>query len=163
ILLGQVLSVLIATMSMSSASLNDRGVNLPCFVNFLNYGMITLIVSRYATPPPPWYHPWTWTVTRRYCLLLSSQVDVEGNTLAVLAFRYTSITSVTMLDAFSIPGESTAGFVLCVLVLRWRRFNPLGGGEGGQTALRKAKNRGKRVFSDDCVRVTLFFIRTLTL
>lgn len=42
ILLGQVLSVLIATMSMSSASLSDRGVNLPCFVNFLNYGMITV-------------------------------------------------------------------------------------------------------------------------
>lgn len=42
ILLGQVLSALIATMSMSSASLNDRGVNLPCFVNFLNYGMITV-------------------------------------------------------------------------------------------------------------------------
>ena len=43
ILLGQVLSVLIATMSMSSASLSDRGVNLPCFVNFLNYGMITVL------------------------------------------------------------------------------------------------------------------------
>ena len=42
ILLGQALSVLIATMSMSSASLSDRGVNLPCFVNFLNYGMITV-------------------------------------------------------------------------------------------------------------------------
>lgn len=34
------------------------------------------------------------------------QVDVEANTLAVLAFRFTSITSVTMLDAFSIPGKS---------------------------------------------------------
>ena len=38
------------------------------------------------------------------------QVDVEANTLAVLAFRYTSITSVTMLDAFSLPGE-------CIILL----------------------------------------------
>lgn len=34
-----------------------------------------------------------------------AQVDVEANTLTVLAFRYTSITSVAMLDAFSIPSE----------------------------------------------------------
>lgn len=35
------------------------------------------------------------------------QVDVEANTLTVLAYRYTNITSVAMLDAFSIPGEWT--------------------------------------------------------
>lgn len=40
--LGQVLSVLIALMSMSAASLDDRGVNLPSFVNFINYSLITI-------------------------------------------------------------------------------------------------------------------------
>lgn len=112
ILLGQVLSVLIATMSMSSASLSDRGVNLPCFVNFLNYGMITvffflpkLIAQGSLQLTVPWW---------RYALY--ALVDVEANTLAVLAFRYTSITSVTMLDAFSIP----AVMVLSCLLLRAR-------------------------------------------
>lgn len=37
------------------------------------------------------------------------QVDVEANTMTVLAFRYTSITSVAMLDAFSIPSEYGVG------------------------------------------------------
>lgn len=40
--LGQVLSLLIALASMSAASLDDRGVNLPSFVNFVNYALITL-------------------------------------------------------------------------------------------------------------------------
>ena len=32
-------------------------------------------------------------------------LDVEGNYLVVLAFRFTSVTSITLLDCFSIPGE----------------------------------------------------------
>lgn len=43
IMLGQVLSLLIAIMSMSAASLDDRGVNLPSFVNFVNYSTIMLV------------------------------------------------------------------------------------------------------------------------
>lgn len=43
ILLGQVLSVLIAMMSMSAASLDDRGVSVPSFVNFLNYGITACV------------------------------------------------------------------------------------------------------------------------
>lgn len=43
IILGQVLSLLIAIMSMSAASLDDRGVNLPSFVNFVNYSTIMLV------------------------------------------------------------------------------------------------------------------------
>lgn len=39
---------------------------------------------------------------------------MEANTLAVLAYRYTSITSVAMLDAFSIPG--TYGLLLGYIV-----------------------------------------------
>lgn len=43
IVLGQVLSLLIATISMSAASLDDRGVNLPSFVNFVNYSTIMIV------------------------------------------------------------------------------------------------------------------------
>lgn len=43
IMLGQVLSLLIAIMSMSAASLDDRGVNVPSFVNFVNYSTIMLV------------------------------------------------------------------------------------------------------------------------
>lgn len=43
IALGQVLSALIAVMSMSAASLDDRGVSLPSFVNFVNYSTIMVV------------------------------------------------------------------------------------------------------------------------
>lgn len=43
IFLGQVLSALIAMMSMSAASLHDRGVNLPSFVNLVNYSTLMVV------------------------------------------------------------------------------------------------------------------------
>lgn len=42
------------------------------------------------------------------------QVDVEANTLVVLAFRYTSITSVAMLDAFTIPSEFARPYIIYI-------------------------------------------------
>lgn len=60
LLLGQVLSVLIALASMSAASLDDRGVNLPSFLNLMNYSFITLafFVPMVLRPRPlklPWW------------------------------------------------------------------------------------------------------------
>lgn len=43
IVLGQFLSLLIATMSMSTASLGDRGVNLPSLLNCINYAVLALL------------------------------------------------------------------------------------------------------------------------
>eukprot|EP00752_Nemacystus_decipiens_P002872 g2673.t1 len=105
-----VLSFLIACMSMSAASLEDRGVSLPNLLNFLNYAFICLMfffpmmVRRRGSLnlQLPWF---------RYAFY--SLVDVEANTLSVLAFRYTSITSVAMLDAFSIPAVM---FLSCFLL-----------------------------------------------
>lgn len=45
ILLGQVLSLLVASMSISAASLEDRGVSLPCLMNFLNYAFVFVFFS----------------------------------------------------------------------------------------------------------------------
>lgn len=43
LLLGQVLSALMAATGISAASLDDRGVSLPTFVNLLNYALIALV------------------------------------------------------------------------------------------------------------------------
>ncbi|CBJ31019.1 conserved unknown protein [Ectocarpus siliculosus] len=110
--LGQILSLLIAMMSISAASLDDRGISIPSFVNFVNY---SFIMALFFFPMLfSWFQgslqltlPW-W----RYAFY--ALVDVEANTLAVLAYRYTSITSVAMLDAFSIP----AVMILSRLLLR---------------------------------------------
>lgn len=109
ILLGQVLSVLIATMSMSSASLSDRGVNLPCFVNFLNYGMITvffflpkLIAQGSLQLTVPWW---------RYALyaLVSTK---ERPPCPRLLFLAPSIIAVAI-SGFRDSDQSTAADVSC--------------------------------------------------
>lgn len=97
ILLGQVLSVLIATMSMSSASLSDRGVNLPSFVNFLNYGMITvfflprLIAQGSLQLTVPWW---------RYALyaLVSTKEGLPCPELLILAPSITASCSLRFPD-----------------------------------------------------------------
>lgn len=43
VMLGQLLSALIALMSISAASLDDRGVSLPSFLNFINYGNLMVV------------------------------------------------------------------------------------------------------------------------
>ncbi|CAM9935700.1 unnamed protein product, partial [Choristocarpus tenellus] len=87
---------MISVVGISSASLSDRGVSLPTTVNALNYLLLTCVyylprIGQKVTLP-------CW----KYALF--ALVDVEANTMIVLAFRYTSITSVSLLDAFSIPG-----------------------------------------------------------
>lgn len=60
IVLGQLLSALVALISMSAASLDDRGVNLPSFVNLINYTLLTvaflgpMVVTRRSLNLPWW-------------------------------------------------------------------------------------------------------------
>ena len=43
-------------------------------------------------------------------------VDVEANYLTVLAYRYTTLTSISLFDALAIPSGSSEVFVLCLHV-----------------------------------------------
>lgn len=78
-LLGQVISVMIALASMSAASLDDRGVNLPSFINLINYSLITLafltpMVLRSRTLKLPWW---------RYALYALVRDHVAGMSVAM--------------------------------------------------------------------------------
>ncbi|GAB2235564.1 hypothetical protein Droror1_Dr00025993 [Drosera rotundifolia] len=104
ILLGQFLSLMITSTGFSSSELTRRGVNAPTSQSFANYVLLALVygsVVLYRRKPlkAKWYY---------YIPL--GLVDVEGNYLVVKAYQYTSLTSVTLLDCWSIP---------CVIILTW--------------------------------------------
>jgi solute carrier family 35, member F1/2 len=110
LLLGQLLSVLISGTGISSSLLAANGVNLSSSQSFLNYFLIA------AAFLGPWLFRVRWTgfkvvMKDRWLMYMCLAVcDVEANFLVVLAYQYTSLSSVMLLDCFSIP---------CVIVLSW--------------------------------------------
>ncbi|KAH7833689.1 hypothetical protein Vadar_008764 [Vaccinium darrowii] len=97
LVLGQVLSLLITSTGFSSSELARRGINAPTSQSFLNYVLLAVVygctlIYRNKALKAKWYY---------YVLL--GLVDVEANFLVVKAYQYTSITSIMLLDCWSIP------------------------------------------------------------
>ncbi|XP_061340304.1 uncharacterized protein LOC133286829 isoform X2 [Gastrolobium bilobum] len=104
ILLGQLVSFSIALMSLSSSLIAQLGVDAPLTQSLSTYASLALVYGsillyRHHKPLVSWY----W-------YLLLGFVDVQGNYLVNKAYQYTSITSVTLLDCWTIPW---------VLILTW--------------------------------------------
>ncbi|XP_073299633.1 uncharacterized protein [Primulina huaijiensis] len=102
--LGQFLSLLVTSTGFASSELAKKGINAPTSQSFLNYVLLALIYGGtmlYRRQPlkAKWYY-----------YLALGLVDVEANFLVVKAYQYTSITSVMLLDCWTIP---------CVLFLTW--------------------------------------------
>ncbi|XP_012568015.1 uncharacterized protein [Cicer arietinum] len=102
--LGQFLSLLITATGFASSDLAKKGINAPTSQSFLNYVFLAVVyggILLYRRKPlkAKWYY---------YILL--GLVDVEANFLVVKAYQYTSLTSVMLLDCWSIP---------CVMLLTW--------------------------------------------
>ncbi|KAG6436680.1 hypothetical protein SASPL_101582 [Salvia splendens] len=118
--LGQLLSLLITATGFASSELAKKGINAPTSQSFFNYVLLALVYGsimlyRRQALKAKWY----------YYILLGA-VDVEANFLGktssdatllvrfgvtvVKAYQYTSITSVMLLDCWTIP---------CVLFLTW--------------------------------------------
>ncbi|CAI5491421.1 unnamed protein product, partial [Closterium sp. Naga37s-1] len=85
-------------------------VSIPTTQSLLNYVLLAavygaVLLHRKAPLTVPWR-----------VLLLASFLDVEGNYFVVLAFRFTSLTRVTLLDCWAIP----AAMLLAALCLSTR-------------------------------------------
>ncbi|KAK9802978.1 hypothetical protein WJX73_002803 [Symbiochloris irregularis] len=97
-------------MGATSTQLANTGVSLPTTQSFINYVLLaalfggTLVYSK-----RPLQNAWY-----KYAAL--AVLDVEANYLLITAYRFTSITSVTLLDCFTIP----VAVVLSWWVLRAR-------------------------------------------
>ena len=90
---GQVLSLLITGTGICSTLLVYNGAKFPAFQSLLNYLLLSLYFFRFG---------YTGTLNW-YFYLGCAFVDVEANFLVVLAYQYTSIAHVMLIDCFSIP------------------------------------------------------------
>ena len=132
LLLGQCLSVLMAGTGITSTYLADMCFKAPTFQSLGNYVMLASIfvpVSLFSqlrddnSAPPP----------RGRCFLLKptwwpfallALIDIEANYLVVLAFEYTSVTSIMLLDCLTIPSVIILSYIF--LNYSYSRFHVLG-------------------------------------
>jgi len=106
--LGQAISLLVAITGVCSSLLAARGVSVPTSQSVINYYLLALCYGGYrllrarrdsgsgsggsgVAPATPW---WAYAVL--------ALVDVEANYLVVKAYAYTSMTSVMLIDCWSI-------------------------------------------------------------
>ncbi|GAB4856437.1 hypothetical protein Ancab_040491 [Ancistrocladus abbreviatus] len=104
LLLGQLVSFSMAMMSFSSSFLAKLGVDAPLTQSFFTYLSLALVYGaimlyRRKRLLVPWY----------YYLILGF-ADVQGNYLVNKAYQFSSITSVTLLDCWTIAW---------VIILTW--------------------------------------------
>lgn len=102
--LGQLGAFSMAAASFASSFIASLGVNTPLTQSFFAYLLLTLIyvpilLHRRQKLRIPWY----WYLALAF-------VDVQGNYLVVKAYQYSSITSVTLLDCWT---------VVWVIILTW--------------------------------------------
>jgi len=106
LLAGQFLSIMIMGTGVFSQLLAMRGVDIPTSQSFINYLCLSLFgfeIARRKRDGKDLQVAW-W----KYALV--AFVDVEGNAFVVRAYQYTTITSVQLLDCFTIP---------CVMLLSY--------------------------------------------
>ncbi|RZC76220.1 hypothetical protein C5167_000316 [Papaver somniferum] len=95
--LGQLVSTNLAVNSFTSSLLANHSVNAPLTQVLLCYTLLALVYTpivlyRRQKLAVPWY----W-------YLLLGFIDVQGNLCVVKAYRYSSITSVMLLDCWTTP------------------------------------------------------------
>ncbi|KAM0903976.1 hypothetical protein ACQ4PT_018319 [Festuca glaucescens] len=102
--LGQLVAFSMAAASFASSLVANLGVDAPLTQSFFAYLLLALVygpilLSRRQKLRIPWY----WYLALAF-------VDVQGNYLVVKAYQYSSITSVTLLDCWT---------VVWVIILTW--------------------------------------------
>ncbi|CAI9097767.1 OLC1v1034253C1 [Oldenlandia corymbosa var. corymbosa] len=111
--LGQVVSFAMALAHFTSSLIANLGANTPLTLSFFSYSALALVygsilVYRRQKLLVPWY----W-------YLLLGFVDVQGNYLVNKAYQYTTITSVTILDCWTI-----AWVVILTWIFLGTRYTP---------------------------------------
>ncbi|XP_030508219.2 uncharacterized protein LOC115722968 [Cannabis sativa] len=114
--LGQFLSLLITSTGFSSSELSKKGIDAPTSQSFLNYVLLAIVygsIMLYRRQPlkSKWYY-----------YLLLGLVDVEANFLVVKAYQYTAITSVMLLDCWSIPSVMLLTWIFLKTKYRYRKI-----------------------------------------
>ncbi|XP_039838115.1 solute carrier family 35 member F2-like isoform X1 [Panicum virgatum] len=95
--LGQIVSFSMAISSFTTSVISSLGVDAPLAQSFLVYMLLalvygTILLHRRQKLLIPWY----WYLTLVF-------IDVPGNFLAIRAYQYSYITSINLLDCWTIP------------------------------------------------------------
>ncbi|XP_020081102.1 solute carrier family 35 member F1-like isoform X1 [Ananas comosus] len=114
--LGQFVSLLITSTGFSSSELSRRGIAVPTSQSFLNYVLLAIVYGGYMIyRRRPLQMKW-------YYYLILGLVDVEANFLVVKAYQYTPLTSVMLLDCWSIPSVIFLTWMFLKTKYRFRKF-----------------------------------------
>ncbi|KAK9159467.1 hypothetical protein Syun_005808 [Stephania yunnanensis] len=114
--LGQFISLLNTSTGFSSSELARKGINAPTSQSLANYVLLAIVygsilIYRRAKLKAKWYY-----------YLLLALVDVEANFLVVKAYQYTSLTSVMLLDCWTIPSVIFLTWFFLKEKYRYRRL-----------------------------------------
>lgn len=115
LLRGQLISVLIAGTGVFATFLSSTTPtsNIPTLMNLINYILLsTFVLKRYVSKR---YNNSTLDqkaaidddIPRKplYWYMFAALLDMEANFLVILAYNYTSVTSIMLLDCFTIPSS----------------------------------------------------------
>ncbi|PRW60646.1 solute carrier family 35 member F1-like [Chlorella sorokiniana] len=95
---AELLALLIAGTAVCSTLLAREGVSAPTLQSSLNYFLLGVVYTAVHIRSNGFRWKCRWWAYAVLALL-----DVEANACLVLAYRFTSLTSVTLLDSFTIP------------------------------------------------------------
>jgi len=104
LLLGQLVAFSMAASSFTSSLIANLGVDAPLTQSFFGYLLLTLVYV------PIVLHRRQKLQIAWYWYLALAFIDVQGNYLVVKAYQYSYITSVTLLDCWT---------VVWVIILTW--------------------------------------------
>lgn len=137
---GQWISLLIAGTGVFASMLSDSNANFPLLMSLGNYGLLSIFLIRYyfrqKTP-----HEEQGIVIKvdlledddtnkssetnhiqvsKWIYLVAAILDVEANFLVIEAYNYTSITSVMLLDCFTIPCAMALSYFFLGCRYKWK-------------------------------------------
>ncbi|XP_060948098.1 solute carrier family 35 member F1 isoform X2 [Limanda limanda] len=102
--MGQVLSLLICAISLTSKYLaDDFHANTPVFQSFLNYILLFLVYTTTLAVRQGEGNLLAILKQRWWKYMILGLVDIEANYLVLKAYQYTTLSSVQLLDGFVIP------------------------------------------------------------
>ena len=122
IIRGQLISVLIAGTGIFASLLSRSNANFPEFMSFLLYvSLLTFALKRWIREKKA---PFTNLSNHWSYYVIVAVFDVEANFMIIEAYKYTSITSVMLLDCFAIPFAMILSYLF--INARYKTFHFIG-------------------------------------
>ncbi|KAK6168608.1 hypothetical protein SNE40_019805 [Patella caerulea] len=108
---GQFLSLMLCGTAVTSGLLQQYGINAPTSQCFLNYVLLSIVYGGYLGCRSGERTLSCIIKTQGWKYALLAVIDVEANYLVVKAYSFTSVTSVQVLDSFSIPAVMLLSYI----------------------------------------------------